>query len=123
MESYQDQTQPDLTVFYTCDHKTGRINLTIEYNSSSDTWPEDHERQHFDLVQRILDDSGILGPDAGSIYARIRRANMEYIYEVTREGEKLTWRLESERYLTAQAAPPPPSSQPLKNTQYESQSS
>lgn len=118
METPENPIQYDMTVSYTCDQKTGKINLTIEYNSPPGTWPDDHERQHRELVQRLLDESGILGPDSGEMCVRVRRADVELVYYITRVEEKLVWRLDSQRQIvepSPQPSPPLPTPVPVEN--------
>jgi hypothetical protein len=102
-----------IEVSYTCDRNSGQVHLTIKYNSDSGTLPREHERQHFDLVKRLLDEAGILGPDAGEICVHVCRAGVESIYYTSKVGEKLTWRLDSQRQIVEPTPLHPSDPQPL----------
>jgi hypothetical protein len=95
-----------IEVSYTCDRNSGQVHLTIKYNSASGTLPREHERQHFDLVKRLLDEAGILGPDSGEICVHVCRVGVESIYYASKIGEELTWRLDSQRQIVEPTPPP-----------------
>lgn len=88
-----------LLISYHNNLETGELQILVSYQSASHTRLADHEKEHFQRVQDILAQAGIL---SGSCTVRVQRGDYETVYRVEKTGETWDWRVKDGPYLVVE---------------------
>jgi hypothetical protein len=93
--------KPDVLFDYTYNRQTGESHLSIDYHSPANRDPELHEKEHKEIVETFLTESGLIG--SGNCLVRVRRGEEVKQYNVVLDTvtHKIVWQLKEQVYVGA----------------------
>ena len=83
-----------MTVSYHHNLETGEVQILVDYASTGKTKLHEHEEEHWQYIQQLLEKSGLL---SGVHTVRIRRGDgMTSVYRVEILNDRTVWELQTE---------------------------